>query len=184
MDKIENILWLVNNNVFEVKPNGEIWRNATFSRTGKEIPINPQRADCVSSTGYRKVRFGQDSISAHHLIWLVFNGNIPAGMEINHKNGIKHDNNPSNLELVTRGGNIKHAYDHGLRKIPAGEDNPHLKVTDVIKDKIIEMRKSGKRIEIIANECGINRHTAGLVIKQYLPEMAGHLDRYKNLKKK
>jgi hypothetical protein len=43
-------------------------------------------------------------------------------MEINHKNGIKHDNHLTNLELVTRGGNIKHAYDRGLRKKLIGKN--------------------------------------------------------------
>jgi len=122
MDKIEKVLLLVKRNVLKVLPNGEVWRNAMITRLGDEIPIVPQRADCISSTGYSKVSFGRNSISAHRLVWIVFNGKIPNGMEINHKNGIKHDNHLTNLELVTRGGNIKHAYDRGLRKKLIGKN--------------------------------------------------------------
>lgn len=52
---------------------------------------------------------------AHRLIWEAVNGPVPDGLEINHRNGRKADNRIENLELVTRGENIRHAYRLGLR---------------------------------------------------------------------
>lgn len=44
----------------------------------------------------------------HQLVMLAFVGVAPAGMEINHKSGIKTDNRLENLEYVTHQENITH----------------------------------------------------------------------------
>lgn len=44
----------------------------------------------------------------HRLIAEAFIGKIPKRMEINHMDGDKHNNHPSNLEIVTRQQNITH----------------------------------------------------------------------------
>jgi hypothetical protein len=44
----------------------------------------------------------------HRLIAETFIGKIPKKMEINHLDGDKHNNNPSNLEIVTRHQNLIH----------------------------------------------------------------------------
>ena len=44
-----------------------------------------------------KVRF----YFVHRLVWLVFNGQIPENMQVNHINEIKTDNRPVNLNLMT-----------------------------------------------------------------------------------
>lgn len=49
------------------------------------------------------------SILAHILVWIRFNGPIPKGLEVNHKDGDKHHNWLSNLELVTSKKNKEHA---------------------------------------------------------------------------
>ena len=53
---------------------------------------------------------------AHRMIWESVHGPIPDGMQINHKNGIKHDNRICNLEVVTPSENTKHAYATGLAR--------------------------------------------------------------------
>lgn len=55
------------------------------------------------------------SIMLHRLIWLGLVGGIPADREINHIDGDKQNNALHNLELCTRGENIKHAWDNSLR---------------------------------------------------------------------
>ena len=50
----------------------------------------------------------------HRLIASAFHGQ-PIGLEVNHKNGMKDDNRPENLEWVTRSENHLHAYRNGLK---------------------------------------------------------------------
>ena len=44
----------------------------------------------------------------HRLIAQTFLGKIPKGLEVNHKDGDKHNNNPINLEYMTRQQNVTH----------------------------------------------------------------------------
>jgi hypothetical protein len=56
-------------------------------------------------------------VSLHRIIYEAFVGPIPEGMQINHKNGIKHDNSLENLEVVSPSENKWHAV-HVLGKKP------------------------------------------------------------------
>jgi hypothetical protein len=57
---------------------------------------------------------------AHRLIWEAVHGPVPDGFELNHRNGRKTDNRIENLEVVTRGDNLRHAYRLGLRTSTKG----------------------------------------------------------------
>lgn len=54
-------------------------------------------------------------LSVHREVALAFIGSL-TGKVVNHKDGKRHNNNLSNLEVITQGENIKHAYDTGLNK--------------------------------------------------------------------
>ena len=73
--------------------------------------------------GYVQVRFKERYFGlAHRLIWESVHGPIPAGLQINHKNGVKSDNRIANLEAVTASENTLHAYRSGLARAD-GENN-------------------------------------------------------------
>ena len=51
--------------------------------------------------GYKLVCLQQKSYRAHRIIALTFLNNYDKNLQVNHKNGIKKDNNINNLEMVT-----------------------------------------------------------------------------------
>lgn len=60
--------------------------------------------------GYMMLRVDGKAISAHRLVALVFCEGWEEGLQVNHKNGIKDDNRPDNLEWVTNSENVSHAF--------------------------------------------------------------------------
>ena len=71
-----------------------------------------------SSSGYMLVSLSlnkkRHTFLFHRLLWETFVGEIPKGKEINHKDGIKGNNDLENLELMTHKENMKHAFENGL----------------------------------------------------------------------
>lgn len=105
---------------------------------------------------------GVGMLSCHRLIWETANGPIPAGLEINHKNGVRDDNRLSNLEIVTHQENILHAYRTGL-KTNRGEKHPSHKVTEA---QVREMRALSRRMRPrqIAELYGISRRQVAAIV--------------------
>jgi len=154
-------LKLINDGIIIAYKNGKIYNKETNRYYTKKSSVN----------NYIRVIYKNKGIQAHRIIWLAFNGLIPENMQINHINGIKHDNRLSNLELVTNGENTKHAYDIGLAKISPyakqctshrfrGEKNTNSKLTD---EQVIEIRRNyikyDLKVKDISNEYGICRRT-------------------------
>ena len=69
--------------------------------------------------GYIRLRYKGKELRAHRVIWIMFNGDIPEGMLIDHIDGIKANNKIENLRLATRtqnNANKKCNFEHGLPK--------------------------------------------------------------------
>lgn len=89
-------------------------------RSGKKGPLKTTD----NGKGYLYVRIGKHYRTyVHRLVAEVFIGD-PTGLDINHKNGVKHDNRVENLELLTHSQNLKHAYAEGLHPGPTPRKTP------------------------------------------------------------
>lgn len=51
-------------------------------------------------------------IGVHRLVYEAFAGPIPEGHEVNHKNGVRHDNRPENLEALSHADNVRYSKSH------------------------------------------------------------------------
>lgn len=151
----------------EIDAEGRIWRVAQRRRDRwggpvKSLPTPRARADRVSACGYLTVRAMVDrkrmTALAHRLVWLHLNGPIPDGLTVNHKNGAKADNRPSNLELATDSEQALHAT-HVLRRGRAanqdGTQNHAAKLTGDQVKEIRAARSSGEPLNSIAARYGI-----------------------------
>lgn len=73
---------------------------------------NKMLSQCASYNGmYLACSIKNKHRSVHRIVAMAFHGLPQDGQEVNHKNGIKTDNRPENLEWVTHSQNEKHAYD-------------------------------------------------------------------------
>lgn len=68
----------------------------------------------ISRNGYQVISINKQTKYIHHLIAEYCLGPRPNGMQINHKDGNKLNNHPSNLEYCTSSQNVQHAVDTGL----------------------------------------------------------------------
>jgi hypothetical protein len=108
---------------YEVSDTGRV-RSLNYMRTGKTVVLKQSG----KRNGYMKMALsdGKKSIHpmAHQLVAKAFLGSCKDGMEVNHRDGNKQNNNLSNLEYVTKSRNTIHAYEMGLMTGRKGEDNP------------------------------------------------------------
>ena len=102
------------------------------------------------------------NILVHRLMWLVFKGRIPQGIEVNHKDADVSHNHIDNFELVTSAGNQQHARAKGLFEgTNVGEKNPNSHFTDC---EVLfyrgEYDSGGMKARQISDHAGVTIDTA------------------------
>jgi len=112
-----------------------------FSRLSNKILIGG-----LDTCGYRRYCLQIDgrqlTAKGHRLVALAYHPN-PDGLPcVNHKNGVRGDNRPSNLEWITQKGNVIHAARAGnmSRIMPIGEKHHNSKLTDRERACIVNLK--------------------------------------------
>mgnify|MGYP003641447926 CR=1 FL=1 len=99
------------------------------SNLGRVIKVSKNRvlAESKYSDGYRYYSLSKNGKSkkfkSHRLLALHFLSNPENKKQVNHIDGIKYNNDLSNLEWVTQSENILHSYKIGTQKPLKGSDN-------------------------------------------------------------
>jgi len=107
----------------------------------------------------------------HELVAEAFIGARPIGQQINHKNGLKHDNRVENLEYVTPLENVEHSCDVLGNRLMLGHDvkgekHPMAKLSPENAMQIIALRKTGKTYKHIGKLFSISASQACAIVKQ------------------
>ena len=105
------ILALVEEGIFQIDECGQIWRmRIKHGDTTKPVLPEPRRAEYLCK-GYLRIRVSTNGVrirvSAHRVVWRYFNGDIPDGCIIDHKDEVRHNNRPGNLQAVTQVVNVR-----------------------------------------------------------------------------
>lgn len=113
----------------------------------------------LNNSGYifRKLISKGPTESDHRLIAMAFHGVPKVKMIINHKNGIKTDNRPENLEWTTYKKNALHSRLHLGKK---GKKNTYKIVIKVLKDV-----HSGMMVKDAAKKNNLERHTVSRILR-------------------
>lgn len=170
--------------LYEVVLTGE-WQIDDKGYIWKKRGTEWVRAEHRTPQGYLQVRKMSNGIrlhtGAHRLVWVHFFGAIPEGLTINHKNGIKADNRPDNLEVMTYSENLKHAFRMGL-KDQWGQRNPAAKLTNAQVEQIRERyMQGGTTQQELADEFGIAYQTISDIVRGSRREKeAGPIGDYTN----
>lgn len=142
-------------------------------RTGKVLQ------GAIKKTGYHEVCLKNGDTTryllVHRIIAELFCDRPFGTYEVNHKDGNKSNNCAGNLEWVTHGDNLKHAYENGLR-----EDNVTPKAVVAIS------MEDGTRIEFpsiykAARFFGISQGNICMCCKGARPYANGYYWQYMNI---
>ena len=120
-------------------------------------------SNCASNRGYLFVGLGREHKKKyiHRLVWEAFNGPIPEGLQINHKDENKLNNSLSNLSLVT------HRENMNWGSLPEKYTKPILQYDK--NGNFIKEWTSGKSIqrELGFNQAGISQCANGKLKSAY-----------------
>lgn len=167
------VLGMIHSGELIVSNDGKIYRTRKWvnSKVGyKQLSI-PSRAEYKNS-GYYEVHIKREKkvyrCKSHRISWMYFNkSEIPDGMEINHINGIRSDNSPQNLEVVTQSENILHSFRIGLAHGRPGEKHHLVKITEKdVRDIRLMYNNGGISQSKIGQIYGLSQTHIGRIIRQ------------------
>lgn len=161
---------------YEVSDKGQVRRSegGKGCQPGYILKTYPVETKSPTNGGsYQKVALWRNGsrtqFFVHHLVAEAFIGSRPEGYETNHKNGIKDDNRPENLEWVTSKENTEHARSLGRQVV--GEKVCTSKLTRPDVREIRRRYRGDERVQAggvtqreLAEEFGVGRRTISDIV--------------------
>jgi len=133
MEKLKEVWIKLKEHDYEVSNQGSV------RRIGNSINLKCS----ISNSGYMVFHLYRNGVRTHFyshiLVAEYFIDKVKGKEVVNHKDGIKTNNNKSNLEWCTSSYNNKHALDNNLRSIIKGEKKHDSKLTN---DNVRFIRKT------------------------------------------
>lgn len=123
--------------------------------TGRIIGKKPKYDSSYVAVHLRKNGRLVRAANVHQLVMETFVGECPEGMEVHHKNDVKHDNRLENLEYITHRDNIRKAVESG--KLPR-----HSRQT---KNEVMKLYDMGWLPIKIADYLGITHQRVSQILK-------------------
>ena len=149
---------------------------SNIGRVRREMPAKGTRPGFIlkpNSNGYYlRVRLSSNGDCrkywlVHCLVAAAFIGPKPHRFDVNHKDGNKLNNVVENLEYLTRGDNMRHAYDVLGRDRKPGERNPFCQFSDATIRSLRDRRAAGDSYSKLIKQFGISKtHVARLCHNQ------------------
>jgi hypothetical protein len=123
---------LVQDRRYEVRAEGTVW--TTVCRTGKQSLKGEWRqlAFVVSESGHLSIKYQRKHLAIHRIIYRRFHGPLREDYAVNHIDGDKRNNTPSNLEMITHSENMLHCW-RVLGRIPI---KPRKKISQEIAEQM------------------------------------------------
>lgn len=167
--------------ILRVDAMGRVWRRFKWvqgnTAAGQYRPVKRRRgevrAENVGGKGYLRVSLQRPDtnklamVMAHNLVYEVLVGPIPDGLELDHKNMNKMDNDPRNLEPVTQEINTQRSYANGRArpwsKSTMYRGRPRIDLDERLVSRAREMRSLGSRLRVIAVALGISKKSAARI---------------------
>jgi hypothetical protein len=89
-----------------------VWRHRPDRLANWNALYAGRDAGTKDGKGYVQVRLNGRFYAGHRLVWMHLHGVEPSA-EIDHRNGVRDDNRPSNLRAATRGENMRNSTARG-----------------------------------------------------------------------
>lgn len=156
---------------YYISDDGKVF--STKYKESRELSPNKDRRGYLYINLCKNGKYKSKSI--HRLVAKHFLDNYSEQLEVNHKDGIKTNNNVSNLEMVTRTENIRHAVKNGLHKSLTCEEHWCSKLT---KEDVENIRREYipgvVTQEVLSEKYGVSRSEISHIINnRYWKNIAG-----------
>lgn len=127
-----------------------------------DVIAQPLRGKVLSpnrcKNGYRYVSIGGRSYQVHRLVALAWVNGYEPGLDAAHKNNVRHENRPENLNWKTRKANIADQLTHGTRLLGERQNGAKLNPESVLEMR--RLRRDGFSWRSIGDRFGVAATTA------------------------